>query len=181
MINDYTRVTDVLRFCSSINLIPKDILMKAGLRGTKVHESIDAIISSIGVRTDPEIQGYIDSFNQWYPKDFLEKPDRFFCDKYKITGECDGIYKDGEDLVLIDFKTPIKESSTWNIQLSAYAYLARSAGYQISRIEVLKLDRTGKEPTVYVYDDQFEIFLSCLEVYRYFHEGKETEDYLDYI
>lgn len=181
VLKEYARVTDVLRFCSSLQNIPEDVLKRAADRGTRVHEACDALILGIGIKPDEEIKGYVESFRKWYPKDFIDKPDRFYCDKYMITGECDGIYKDGEDLVLVDFKTPIRESSTWNIQLSAYAYLARNEGYPISRIEVLKLDKQGKEPKVYVYEDQFEVFLGCLSAYRYFHDGKEQENYLDYI
>jgi hypothetical protein len=181
-IKDYTRVTEILFPLSGLKSIPAEILKKAADRGTKVHDICDAIMMDIGILDlEDEVAGYIKSFEQWIPKQFLEKPDRFFCDTYKITGECDGLYAEGEDLILFDIKTPVKPSSTWNIQLSAYAYLARLSGYPITMIEVIRLNKDGKAPEVIRYKEDFDLFLSCLKVYRYFYDGKEQENYMDYI
>lgn len=181
-IKDYIRVTEAISEFSGLSKIPKEILDKACHRGIRVHNIIEALCADIGVLDiDEDIKGYIESFQKWGPKKFLEKPDRFYCDTHRITGEADGIFVEGDDLVLFDIKTPVKPSSTWNLQLSAYAYLARQAGYPITAIEVVRLNKDGKPPEVIRYKEDFELFLSCLSVYRYFYDGKEQENYMDYI
>jgi len=181
-INDYTRVTEVLFPLSGLKSIDATILKNAAERGRKVHVICDAIIENLGTGPIEEyIQPYIDSFNEWIPKDFIEKPKRFFCDEYKITGECDAIYKDSDGLVLVDFKTPVNESKTWKLQGSAYSYLAKKVGYNIKRIEFIKLSKTGAKPKVYVYEEDFGMFLKCLEVFKYFFKNSKDENPLDYL
>lgn len=187
---EYVRVTEVLYPFSGLMKIDPAILKNAADRGTLVHQICDALIWGIPIPQEiqEQISGneliawYTESFNKWYTdKQFFEKPERFYCDKYMITGECDGIYQDGDALVLVDFKTPIKESHTWKLQASAYYYLAKKKGYDIKRIEFVKLSREGKEPTVFVYEPDFDMFLHHLEAYRYsFHKIKQPED-LDFI
>lgn len=177
----YTRVTEPLFFCSSIRAVDPAVLQRAANRGTRVHEVIAAMINGLGACITDDISGYIESYIKWGEKDSVIIPERCFCDEHKITGEADAIYKEGDKFILVDFKTPAKESSTWNLQLSAYAYLLRKSGYKIDAIEAVKLDKGGKSPKIYRYPDKFEQYLECLHVYRYFHEGKEPEDYLDYL
>jgi CRISPR/Cas system-associated exonuclease Cas4 (RecB family) len=143
----YTRVTEVLAPFSGMDKIPAQILQRAAERGTKVHEICDAIISGMGCPEIPEnLQGYIRSFQQWGYRDFIVKPNRFYCDDLHITGECDAIYQDGKGLVLVDFKTSVKESKTWVLQGAAYAYLARKSGYDIQRVEFIRLVKDGIYP-----------------------------------
>jgi ATP-dependent exoDNAse (exonuclease V) beta subunit len=182
-IQQYTRVSEILSPFSGLKNIPPEILQNAANRGTKVHEICDSLINDIGVlNLDENVAGYIQSFEQWLPgKKFLDKPERFFCDELMITGEIDGIYHSADGLVLVDFKTPAKKSSTWNLQLSAYAYLCGKAGYKIDFLEVVRLDKTGKAPEVIRYDDQLALFLKCIDVYRYFYKDNAQDDYYDYL
>ncbi len=181
-ITQYDRVTNILFPLSGLKNIPAEILERAANRGTRVHNIVEALCADIGVLdVDEDIQGYIESFEKWEPKKFLEKPDRFFDDDHLITGEADGLYAEGDDLILFDIKTPVKPSNTWLLQLSAYAYLARLSGYPITVIEVVRLNKDGKAPEVIRYKEDFDLFLSCLKVYRYFYDGKEQENYLDYL
>jgi hypothetical protein len=178
--DDYVRVTSVLKPFSGLHKVPADILKKAAERGNLVHRVCDALINGLGLLDEVEesIYGYISSFEQWYKeKIFIPKPDRFYCDKYMITGEIDGIYQDG-GLVLFDIKTPLKESKTWPLQCSAYAYLARLKGFNIKRIEVIKLSKYGKEPTIYHYEENLDMFLKCLEMYKHFFNKDDEEDFL---
>jgi hypothetical protein len=169
--NFYDRVTSVLSPFSGLSMVPQEILNKAAERGTEVHRICGAIM--LGLPPSETVhQGYIDSFKKWSDKDFITQPDRFFCDLHQITGECDGIYEEDGELVLFDLKTPLKESKTWPLQGSAYAYLARANGHDISRIEFIKLSRNGDAPVVYKYEENFKLFVSCLEVYREFFKGK---------
>lgn len=171
----YIRVTDVLGFFSKFHLIDPQVLSNAAERGKEVHGIIDMIIAKVpefSRRQDTE--GYIESFKKWGRKRFLPKPDRFFCDELGITGECDAIYQEEDGgLVLVDFKTPVIESKGWLLQCSAYAYMARKRGHDIKRVEVVRLSKTGSKPKIYVYEENFPLFLKCLEVYKYFFNQEE--------
>ncbi len=178
----YTRITTPLYHFSGLSKIDPEVLSRAALRGSKVHEICDAIIEGLGIPAfDDEISGYIDSFISWNDKHFIQKPERFYCDEYMITGECDGIYEEEDGLVLVDFKTPLNESKTWMLQASAYMYLAKKSGYDIKRIEMVKICKKGNPPKVYVYEPNFELYLSCLFVYEYFYKNAQEENVLDYL
>jgi hypothetical protein len=184
-IRQYIRVSEVLHHFAGLHSIPLDILRRASERGTLVHENCDAMIMGLGTTfASPQIVGYIVSFGQWAKnKKFIEKPQRFFCDELMLTGECDGIYIENDSLILIDIKTPRKESKTWRLQLSAYAYLARKAGYDIKRIEAIKLSKEGKPPKIYPYEEDFNMFMKCFEIYKFFfkelHPDEEEEGLLE--
>jgi hypothetical protein len=182
MLEKYIRVTDVLYPLSGLQKVPVHIVQNASERGSKVHDICDALISNMGIpNIDPEIQGYIQSFESWSKdKCFIDRPSRFYCDDYLITGECDGIYEDKTGLVLFDIKTPAKESKTWSLQGSAYSYLAKKSGYNISRIEFIQLNKKGENPKIHVYQEDFELFLSCLKIYKLFFKDTHQEE-IDYL
>lgn len=181
--DEYIRVTDVLFPFSGLRSIPPHILQNAQERGTKVHEICDAIMNDLGtIDISPELNGYISSFSKWTEgKVFFKRPPRFYCDKYKITGEVDGLYinEDGS-LTLFDIKTPASEGKTWSLQGSAYFHLATQADYPISKIEFIQLSKIGYDPKIYSYKPNFELFLKCLEIYKiFFKDQKNNEnDYL---
>lgn len=181
---DYIRVTDVLYPFSGLAKVPPEVLKNAALRGTKVHEICDALINHMGVfEIEENISGYIESFNQWFlNKKTIQKPLRFYCDDLGITGECDGIYKNETGWTLFDLKTPLKESKTWSLQGSAYAYLAKKSSYDITEIEFVKLSKDGSSPKIFKYDNNLGLFLKALELYKYFGlKNVNEEDYLQYI
>lgn len=179
-INDYLRVTTVLGPFSGLKNIDPYILNQAAERGSKVHDICSALMEEIGLQTfEPRFDGYIESFNKWVEgKRFIERPPRFYCDEYRITGEVDGIYKDKDGLVLIDIKTSAKENKTWALQGSAYSYLCRKSGINISRIEFVQLSKDGKDAKIYHYKENFELFLKCLEIYKIFFHSNTEEDFL---
>lgn len=185
MIKDgYTRVTDVLYPLSGLSKIDPEVVQRAADRGTLVHKICDAIINDFPYENQitDETQGYIESFLQYLPRDFIEKPDRFYCDKHMITGECDAIYKDEDGkLVLVDFKTPAAESKTWMLQASAYSYLAKLNGFDIQKIEFVRLMKNGKSPKIHVYEENFDLYLKCLEVYRYFFKDAKEPSPIEFI
>jgi Holliday junction resolvase-like predicted endonuclease len=178
---DYLRVTQVLSPFSGLSKVNPIVLSKAGERGSKVHEICTAVMDEIGIFPfGNTYDGYIESFKKWMDgKKFIDRPSRFYCDKYMITGEIDAIYQDKEDLVLIDIKTSSKENKTWPLQGSAYAYLCRQNGYNISRIEFIQLSKMGNEAKIYSYKENFDMFLKCLDVYKTFFD--KEEDYMEYI
>ena len=182
---DYIRVTEALSFLGGFYAIPADVLANACERGTAIHAYCDAEILGIGIpKIRPDWLGYFDSFLHWHEgKQFLPKPDRLFCDTHGITGEIDGLYKDGDDIVLFDFKTPLRESKTWCLQLSAYAYLLSLIDIKVTKIMAVKLDKSGEQPKVYEYEFEFETYVECLNIYKRFFK-KKKDDYdesLDYL
>jgi hypothetical protein len=173
---NYIRVTDVLSPFSGLRYVDPEVLRNAAERGSRVHDICTGLCkNNEPVFMSPEWEGYIESFRKWLPGKVLGPlSERLYCDKYKITGEFDCMYVEEGGYVLVDWKTPAQPSKTWPLQGSAYSYLARMAGYDIKRIEFVKLDKTGKEPKVYAYLEHFEVFLKCLDVYKmFFHTDKE--------
>lgn len=168
--DEYTRVTHVLYPFSGLDQVPIEVLKNAQERGSKVHEICSAIVDDLGVVIlDPDYTGYIRSFEEWMiNKEFVQRPSRLYCDKYKITGEIDGLYKNETGLTLFDIKTPAKESRTWSCQGSAYSYLCKLNGLNITKIEFVKLAKDGSKAVSFFYEENLEIFLKCLELYKHF-------------
>lgn len=180
--SEYDRITSVLYPFSGLSKINPEILKNAANRGTIVHKCCDAIMDGMGIDENHEHIGYINSFNQWAEgKEFLDKPGRLFCDKYKISGEIDGLYKNESGVTLFDIKTPVRESNTWSLQGSAYNYLLENSGIEINKIEFIKLDKTGKKPKSFFYEYDFGMFLKCLDIFRRFFKGKKEEDVLEWM
>ncbi len=179
----YIRVTDALYFISGLSQIDPEIRKNAANRGKIIHEFCDALIKGIEIsHMNNPYPGYIDSFRKWMKGlIFVNNPGRLYCDEYGITGEFDAIYMNDSGLVLVDFKTPVSESKTWRLQLSAYAYLAKKFGLNIQRIEVVKLNKDGKPPKVYVYEEDFGTYLQCLDIYKKFFIKSTKENELDYL
>lgn len=198
--NGYTRVTEVLYPFTELGKIDPEVLRIAADRGTVVHTLCDAEIIGLPapatemlvrpycscesqVESEVEkVDGFLESFRQWcVGKFFVEKPARFFCDIHMITGECDALYMEEDGLVLVDFKTPQKESKSWPLQGSAYSWLGKKNHFNIKRIEFVRLKRDGKKPQVYEYQEDFPLFLKCLEIYRHFEMDVKNPNPLDYI
>jgi len=179
----FDRVTQVLSPFSGMNKIDPMILQNAANRGTKVHMICDCLILNLPSDIiEEDHKGYIESFKQWKEgKKFLIKPERFYDDELQITGEIDGIYEKDGEITLFDFKTSAAEGKTWNLQGSAYSYLARKGGFKISNLEFVKLCKKGKSPKIYQYEDDLKTFLMCLEIYRKFFKNAKDELDLDYI
>lgn len=171
----YTRVTDVLTPFSGLDRINPGVVHNAAQRGTRVHTACEAIIKGIDLlEHDWEIKPYMDSFLKWWPAPItvvaIEK--RFYCDEMALTGQVDLIIEDQGKLGILDFKTSYRPSKTWPLQGSAYKYLARKSGYDIQTIQFLHLKRDGTEPVMYHYEDQWDMYKKCLDVYNYFFKRK---------
>ena len=207
-ITKFDRVSAVLAPFSGLHKIDPNVLALAAARGSCVHKLIDAHIGGFGLHTiDSLVSNYCEdlfpgegieeliekekekvrlmfqSFEKWAEgKQFIPKPDRFFCDKLMITGELDQIWKDVHDRhVLIDFKTSYNESKTWLLQGSAYCYLAELNGYTIDYIEFVQLSKTGGVPRCYHYQKEFPMFKAHLDVYRYSYKDGKFPDLLDFL
>lgn len=172
------RVTEVLSYFSGLDKVPEHILRNACERGNKVHQCCDSIIEGLeDASIDEELKTYIKSFKLWkQDKVFCKKPERFFCFDLEITGECDALYYEKDKLILVDFKTSFSEGKTWRLQGSAYSYLARVNSIKVDEIHFVHLCKKGTYPEVYCYLEDFDLFKSCLDVYRYFYKKKNKND-----
>ncbi len=170
----YLRVTEILSPFSGLSQIPEYILENAKERGTAVHQMILAIETGIGLSDiQDSIRGYISSYQTWSKgKVFAKPPSRFYDDSMMITGEVDAMYYHDDGVVIVDYKTPIKESKTWHMQATAYSYLAKQCGYNVKGVEFVKLDKSGNEPKVFHYQEDMGMFCKILDTYRYFFGSK---------
>ena len=204
----FTRVSTVLAPFSGIDKIDPRVLQNAAFRGTITHQAIDKIISgqrAFDVLMDLEnqmkaIDGYIqneehlnketllieamlESFFIWAAdKELHPSPGRMYSEAFKITGEIDCFYfNKHNEIVLVDFKTPVSESKTWRLQGSAYWYMFVHGDRDADIVEFVKLDRKGKEPKSIVYQPDFQLFESVLNTYNYFYKDYTPDVELDYI
>ncbi len=174
----YTRVTEILWPFSGITDVPEEIVANAGRRGTLVHNECESIIKGLGSwNLDPEIAGYIKSFHHWWNLDInvITIEERFYCDELMITGKVDLILDTKDGLTIFDFKTSAKPSKTWPLQGAAYAHMARKSGYDIKNIQFLHLKKDGSPPDLISYDDQYELFKKCYDVYNVFFKKKRRK------
>lgn len=167
----YRRVTEILYPFSGLEKIDPEIVAHAAERGTKVHQICEAIMGDLGeIGVDEETRPYVESFKKWWEIGWsvvaMEK--RFWDDELAITGQLDLIIQTDQGLAIVDIKTSYKPSKTWKLQGSAYAYLARKAGYDVKRLYFLHLDRKGRMPKLIEYEIDEGFFLRVLEVYQYF-------------
>jgi hypothetical protein len=176
--SSYLRVTEILSPFSGLDKIDPVVLQNAANRGTRVHRACEAIIEDLGDwGVDIEIEGYIESFKKWWSTGHkvlaLEK--RFFCADLEITGQVDLILeKSPGEALIVDLKTSASPSKTWPLQGSAYAYMARKSGYNICGIQFIQLKKDGKKPKIYEYEDNFELFKKCLDIFNHFFRRKDS-------
>lgn len=169
----YTRVTNILYPFSGLEKINADIVAYAAQRGTKVHQICEGIVSGLGEHgVDDETWGYVESFKKWWSNgiDVVEMERRFWDDELQVTGQVDFIIKTPEGLAIVDIKTSSRQSPTWKAQGSAYAYLAKNAGFAIKRILFLHLNKHGKTPKIYEYPVDDSFFLSIYRVWMHFYK-----------
>lgn len=173
----YLRVTEILSPFSGLNNINPNVLQHAANRGTRVHKACEAIVEGLGDWSiDDEIYGYVESFKKWWDEGHkvLSVEQRFFCSDLMITGQIDLILEEGDGAVILDIKTPVRPSKTWPLQGAAYAHMAKKSGYNIKGIHFLQLLKDGSHPKLHIYEDQFELFKQCLEVFNYFFKRKKS-------
>jgi hypothetical protein len=175
---DYRRVTNVLYPFSGLDKVPAAVVQKAADRGTKVHKICEGIISGLGeFEIDDDTKGCVESFKLWWAEGHhvIEMEKRFYDDERQLTGQCDLIIKTDKGLCIVDLKTSYKLSKTWRAQGSAYAMLARQAGYDIQNIMFIHLNRLGKYPDIYEYPVDDSFFLAILRVFNYFYGDNDVE------
>ncbi|MDY6862804.1 MAG: hypothetical protein SV062_07420 [Thermodesulfobacteriota bacterium] len=172
---NYPSVTKVLSPYQDFSKVPKNRLENATYRGREIHKICAAIALDLWIPSIPEeYQGYIESFKRWFAMvDRVHYVETEFKHRvYLYCGHPDLIItmKGDSGISLCDIKTPIALNKAWQLQLAAYANLLKINKVKISKVFSLRLDPDGKVPKADIYtesDQDFNIFLSALNVYRF--------------
>jgi len=172
----FPSVTEVLSPWVDFSRIQPDVLDSAAKRGTAVHNACFAYAAGLPVIESSEVTPYLDSFKRWFD---LVVAEVILCEQ-RITDEAHGYHGEPDivimakhnEVILVDVKTPVTKIKTWRIQLSAYKELCEMfLGKQMDRVGSLRLSPEGKTAKMDYYDchaQDFSIFLSSLNCYRYF-------------
>jgi len=124
----------------------------------------------------PETQGYFDSFRRWFDKvvdTVIVTEERLTDLAFGYHGQIDLLVKSKHgEILLVDLKTPLIKAKQWQTQMAAYRHLVEKSEYpNPDRTGSLRLSPDGGIPTMDWYEshiEDFNIFLSCLNSYRYF-------------
>jgi PD-(D/E)XK nuclease superfamily protein len=176
MINGYHRVTEVLSKYNDYSLVPPLFLNYAADRGKRVHQYCQLYASHMLFgKVDFDCAPYVQAFVDWFEntiESIVLVERRFNSDTLFITGQIDIIARiKGDDcLSIIDIKTGVSSSKTWNLQTAAYQYLAEENGYKIGRRLVLQLDHDGtyKVHEFLEYKKEIVIYKAILSAYLFF-------------
>ncbi|MDI6854019.1 MAG: hypothetical protein QME75_10520 [Deltaproteobacteria bacterium] len=177
---NYPSVTQVLKPFADFSPVPPEVLDAAAERGQEVHRLCHLHAKGLWVdEVAPECAGYFASFQGWFDA-YVERvwlvEERLVCEVLGFTGEPDLVVTLRGDArpSVWDLKTPRASAPTWRVQVSAYRYLARKAGYDILRMGCLRLSPTGGAPILEEYtqtvERDFAVFLSALNCWRFFHD-----------
>lgn len=181
---DTPRVTEVLKYFTGYDHVPKNILKGAAERGTTVHALCAAIANGSWVpitMIDESLQGYVKSFLLWKEaqvKEFRIVEKRFIHPENLYTGQIDFVTTctDGNTW-LVDIKTSSSHQKTYPLQMGAYGRLLRLYGNEVFGAMIVYLDKNGEFPEIYVVDDlekEFSTFKCALDCWYYFKEKNEN-------
>jgi hypothetical protein len=165
---NYARVSDVLRQFTDFSAIPPEVLAEKALLGTEVHQIIADHIGGQRTLSFGRSHGYYRSFLAWAealnPK-FVISERRFYCSQKMLTGAIDALIsiEGAEKPILIDFKTSATESPTWPMQAQLYRYLLEANFVEIAEYAFfIKLDKLGKNPKVFTYQNDRNLHAKCM-------------------
>ena len=184
-------VTQILDPYNHFDRIPKETLEAAKVRGTVVHQYLNAYALGLFVSRPVEYEGYCISGERWIDahvqrvilaETHLTDPVLGFFGHPDLVAETD------MGIILPDYKTPTTEGRSWPLQLAAYHHLVsncskhfkpwhkRGRGKPPTIIPgALMLSPTGGTAKLRRYDANldyfFGLFLGALNLKRYFNGG----------
>jgi hypothetical protein len=171
-------VTQILSPYSDFSRIPRAVLDAAAVRGTAVHDVCATIARGLPIigQIEPEIIGYVNSFQRWFDlivDEVLLVEERLIDNEFGYHGEPDLIIKAKHgEVILVDNKTPVQLLKTWRLQCSGYYNLAAKNIIKPDRTGSLRLSKDGKAAKMEYYDNSaadFVLFLQALNLYRFFN------------
>ena len=146
-------------------------LKTAADRGTRVHRSIEFLSKYNLYSVDSDVSGYINAYQKFRSehKDWklLHSELRTYHKSLLYGMTVDEMYKTSEGLIICDIKTTkTAHPNAWSVQLAAYKSGFESQYEKVSKIVALQLFEDGNY-ILHELKDNFSIFLSCLEIYKF--------------
>jgi hypothetical protein len=179
------RVTEILKYYSSYEKVPHDILERAAARGSSVHALCAGIAHGNWIpetMINEELKGYVQSFTKWSATQvskFLVIEKRYTDNELQYSGQVDFVVLGSDDnLYLIDLKTSARPQKTYPVQMAAYQHLLRVHKVPVKAAILVYLDKDGEFPEVHLMEDLWEelsVFISALHCYNYFNKGKKND------
>lgn len=154
--------------------ISERILDNAADRGTRVHRAIQFWNQYHFRNVDDDCMGFFDAylkFREEHASWHLLHSERQFYNKALLyAGTVDEIYQHGNEIILLDLKTPPKALlKTWAVQLGGYKAGLESQGVKVDEAYILQLFNDGHyilHPT----KPDFSTFIACYTIFN-FKEG----------
>lgn len=176
------RVTEVLSDYVDLSMVPPDVLQAAADRGTLVHDICAGILQGFFPPEIPEeAKGYVDSFllfKDKYIREVIAVEAEVVHPQWRYVGHIDfgGYFHTISEAVVLDWKTPITKSRTWEAQAAAYLEAARFTfpGHNWGLAGILQLSPDGKYPKmtwVENYAMSFHAFINKLQADQYFRKN----------
>jgi len=176
------RVSQVLSDYADFSNVPPDVLQAAADRGTLVHDICAGILQGFFPPEIPEeAKGYVDSFlifQEKYIREVIAVEAEVKHQKWGYVGHIDfgGRLTMFDAAVVLDWKTPVTKSKTWEAQVSAYLEAANETfpGHGWTRCGILQLSPEGKAPKMTWVEkpgEAFHFFIMKLQADQYFRNG----------
>jgi hypothetical protein len=180
------RVTEIIAPFTDFSHVPPDRLEAACDRGTEVHTYLHSYALGLWSPRPEGYEGYCESGERWidaHVRRVISSEQEYQDSILGFVGHPDLLAYTDMGLMLVDYKTPATEQRSWAIQLAAYHHLVcrhhRYGSVINSEVipAVLMLSPAGgKSAKMKRYDDNrqyfFSLFLSALNLIKYFKEGK---------
>ncbi len=182
----YLRVTDCLKPFNKFDMIDPVVLANAAERGSRVHKFCEMYVNNmLFEEVDEDCANYVNAFKLWYDANvvkLLYSEKRVNSKSRMLSGAFDLLVmlKSSPCPVLIDIKTPQKESLSWALQMAAYRLLVKEE-LDLSGVDrmALILPKTSKKVKEIRYENHSkdtELYINALELYRYFNPIKQSHD-----
>jgi len=176
------RVTEILKDYVDLSMVPPDVLQAAAERGTLVHDICAGILQGFFPPEIPEeAKGYVDSFlifKEKYIRDVIAVEAEVVHPQWRYVGHIDfgGYLTMFEAAVVLDWKTPVTKSKTWEAQCAAYLEAARVTFPNAlwGKAGVLQLSPEGKAPKMTWVErpaEAFHAFIMKLQADQYFRQN----------
>lgn len=159
--------------------VDENLLRKAALRGTAVHNAIENY-SVFGIEDiDEQYAGYFNAYKIWF-HEYCPKPlaneTKVYHKYLHYAGTADMIAEIDGKVILIDFKTSASvHKMLTGVQLEAYAKAFESHGFSVDGKAILHLNANGKYEWLY-YDkndtESWEVFGALMAVYSHIQKYK---------
>lgn len=141
-------------------------------KGTRIHRAIEFMSKYHINKFDEDIIEYINAYKQFrkeHPEWILLNSEYRTYNRMLLYGmTIDEVYETNEGIVICDIKTTTSTHlGAWSVQLSGY-----KAGYESQKEEkventyIIQLFKDGKY-ILHKLKDNFSVFLSCLDIYRF--------------